>query len=132
MRRARRDFPEASGSDGGRATATPIRGGIARVRRGTRGGAAGKASRLYTVRATKVIDAVNWLDVHNPYYMDVTVGRSRLAGILGGSEIPDATDMNSDGGFFTDDIGPAPGQNEVGADASDAGYGTDGMIPHQR
>ena len=44
---------------------------IARVRRKTRGGVAGKASRLYTVRAKKVIEALGWLKIRNPYYKDL-------------------------------------------------------------
>ena len=56
------------------------------------------------------------------------MGPSRLAGIPEGSEIPFAVEMNPEGGFLPDDIGPAPRQNEVGADASDAGYETGGML----
>ena len=74
-----------------------------------------------------VIEALEWLKVHNPYYKDVTVDPSRIAGIPEGSEIPGAMEMNADGGLLPDDLGPAPGQNEVGAEASEEGYGTGGM-----
>ena len=37
--------------------------------------------------------------------------------------------MNADGGLLPDDLGPTPDQNEVGAEASEAGYETGGMLP---
>ena len=99
---------------------------IARVRRKTRGGVAGTASRLYAVREANVVGPLNWSEPHNPQYKDVTEDPARLSGIPGVSDAPGMMAMGADGGFLPDDLGPAPGQYEVGDEASEAGYETGG------
>ena len=54
---------------------------------------------------------------------------SRLAGIPEVSEIPGAIEMDADWGLLPDDLGPAPGKNDVGDEASEAGYETGGIRP---
>lgn len=105
---------------------------IVRVSRKTRGGVAGKDSRLDTVRETRAIDALKWPMAHNPYYKDVTVAPSRIPGIPVGSDIPGPMELNADWGFLPEDGGPDPEPNEVGDEASEAGYVTGGMLLSQR
>ena len=49
-----------------------------RVRRGATARADARQNRLYTVRASKGIDALRWLKTHNAYYADVTIDHSSV------------------------------------------------------
>ena len=102
---------------------------IARVRRGATARAAAKKNGLYTVRASKAIDAFRWLKTHNPYYSDVTIDHSRMGSIPEGAEIPGVQDWEPGGPPpLPEDNGHAPGQTKSGRDAGDAAYETGGML----
>ena len=88
---------------------------IARVRRGATARADAKQNRLYTVRASKVIDALRWLKTHNPYYADVAIDHSRLDFIPEGAEIPGVQDWEPGGPLYPRTKGLPPTRQKQGA-----------------